>query len=278
MKLSITTAWNETAAFVKQEAGPLFLIAFGLMSLPSLILQAAAPKLLLGSMAMTPGTPPDPARILAALPMLLLLLIPILLLSIWGHLTINMLALRRETVIGSAFAHAARRIPPLIGAWLIWIAGVTVLVVPIAALLVSGIKAGHAGLPALLLFALWLLLVFVSIRLLMTTPVTAAETVGPVGILRRSWQLTSGHFWKLLGFLLLILIVFLVFAVVVGAVGGILVALMAGPPTPGSLASFAIQLITGILQAIFLTYFVVMIARIYAQLAGDSASMAQVFQ
>jgi hypothetical protein len=49
-------------------------------------------------------------------------------------------------------------------------------------------------------------------------------------------------------------------------------------PTPGSLAAFIVQLLTGILQAIFLTYFVVMVARIYAQLAGDSASMAQVFQ
>ncbi|MDB5693320.1 MAG: putative rane protein [Alphaproteobacteria bacterium] len=278
MKLSITTAWNETSVFVKQEAGPLFLIAFGLMSLPSLILQAVAPRLLLGTAAMTPGTVPDPARMLAALPMLLLLAIPVILLSIWGHLTLNMLALRRETVIGNAFGHAARRILPLIGAWLIWFVGAIILIVPLAAFAVSGIKSGHPGLPVLLLFILWLLLIFVSIRLILMTPVAAAESIGPVGILRRSWDLTSGHFWKLLGFLALIVLVFIVFAVVVGAVGGILLALVAGAPTPGSLSSFGLQLITGILQAIFLTYFVVMVARIYVQLSGGVASVGQVFE
>jgi hypothetical protein len=278
MKLSITTAWNETVAFVKHEAGPLFLIMFALAVLPGLILQTVAQRFIGPAMTVAPGTPPDFATLRSALPVFFLLLIPVLLLSLWGHLTVNTLALRRERVIGSAFGHAARRILPLIGVWLIWILGVALVFGPVAVLMFSSAKSGHWGLPALLFLIIWLLLVFVAVRLLLTTPVAAAEPVGPVGIIRRSWQLTSGQFWRLFGFLVLILIVFFVFAIVVGAVAGVIVTLLAGRPTPGSISSFIIQLITGVLQAIFLTFFVVMIARIYAQLSGSDASVGQVFE
>ena len=279
MKLSITRAWDEASVFVRQEAGPLVLIVFALAVLPGLILQAIAGRLIGPSFQqMQPGTKPDLAPFIAALPTILLLFIPVLLLSIWGHLTVNTLALRRETVIGSAFRHAARRILPLIAAWLIWIVGAAIILVPVFAVIGIGIKTGHAGIPILVVLAVWLGFVFVSIRLMLVTPVAAAEPIGPIAILRRSWDLTSGHFWKLLGFLCLIAIVFFVLAIVVGSVFGILVALVAGMPTPGSISSFFVQLVTGILQAVFLTYFMVMLARIYAQLSGDAASVGQVFQ
>src|SRR5689334_6081893 len=113
MKLSITRAWDEASAFVRHEAGPLFLIVFGLAVLPGLILQAIAARLVGPGFQMEPGVKPDLGPFLAALPYIILMLVPVLLLSIWGHLTINTLALRRETVIGSALRHGARRILPL---------------------------------------------------------------------------------------------------------------------------------------------------------------------
>lgn len=277
MKLSITTAWNEAAAIVKQEASTLFLIVFGLAVLPGLIMQAVAARLV-GNMRMSPGTPPDFGPFLAALPMILLMLVPVLLLSIWGHLIVNTLALRRETVIGNAFAHAARRILPVIGAWLLWIVGVFIVLVPVAGLIVVLMRAGHGGLGFLIGLVVWLACLFVGIRLMLVSPVAAAEPVGPAGILRRSWDLTAGHFWRLLGFLLLMILVFFVLAIVVGAVAGIFAALIAGAPKPGTLTAFVIQLITGVLQAVFLTYFIVAIARIYAQLAGNDASVGRVFE
>ncbi len=277
MKLSITKAWDETSAFVKHEAGPLFLIAFGLAVLPGIILQVVAGRLV-GNVQFTPGTPPDLGPFLAALPIILLLLIPVVLLSIWGHLTINTLALRRETVIGSAFAHAARRILTVIGVWLLWIIAASIVFVPVAGLVVTSVRSGHGGLGFLVGFVVWLAFIFVAIRLMLVNPIAAVEPVGPVGVIRRSWELTAGHFWRLLGFLLIMLLVFFVLALVVGAVAGILVTLVAGMPTPGSLGSMIVQLITGVLQAIFLTYFMVLLARIYAQLAGDGVSVGQVFE
>jgi hypothetical protein len=278
MKLSITTAWNETAAFVKQEAGALFLIAFGLTVLPGLIVQAVAGRLVGPSLQFTPNTPPDFRPFLAAFPLILLMLIPLLVLSIWGHLTINTLALRRETVIGNAFSHAARRILPMLGAWLLWIVAACIVLVPVFALIIGAARSGHGGLAFLVGVLAWLAFVLVAIRLLLVTPVAAAETVGPIGILRRSWDLTGNHFWKLLGFLLLMILVFIVLAIVIGAVIGILVALMVGMPAPGSIGSFVVQFVTGVLQAIFITYFIVLIARIYAQLSGNDGSVGRVFE
>lgn len=278
MKLSITTAWNETAAFVKQEAGALVLIAFALGVLPGIILQVVFGRLIGPGLQVAPTVKPDLAPFLSALPLILLLLIPVVVLSIWGNLTINILALRRERVIGSAFRAAARRILPLIGATLLLGLAAFVAIIPMVAIAGIGSGAPHLGLFALLFLILWLAFVFIAIRLMLMTPVAAAEPLGPIGIVRRSWQLTSGHFWKLLGFLFLLMLVLIVFAMVVGAIGGILLTLTLGQPTPGSFSSLVLQLLTGALQAIFITYFIVLIARIYAQLSGTDASVGRVFE
>ena len=277
MKLSITRAWDETSAFVKHEAGPLFLIAFGLAVLPGIILQVIVSRLVGSGLQATPGATPDLAPFLSALPVILLLLIPVLALSVWGNLTISILALRREAVIGSAFRAAARRILPLAGATLLLVLAAIVMLVPMFAIVGLGSSAPRLGLLALLFFILWLAFVFIAVRLMLMTPVAAAEPVGPLGIVRRSWQLTGGHFWRLLGFLFLVMLVFLVFALVVTAIGGILLTLLLGKPDPGTLASLILQLLTGVLQAVFVAYFLVLIARIYAQLSGDAASVGRVF-
>ena len=218
-------------------------------------------------------------RTFAALPVLLLLAIPVMLLSVWGHLTINILALRREAVIGSAFGRAARRILPLIGAWLLLFVAALVLILPVVGLAFSaGVASGRIAVTLLLFFVLWLIFFFIVIRLLLITPVAAAEPLGPIGIIRRSWQLTAGHFWKLVGFLLLIVIAYAVVAGATTAVVGMLLIVTIGQPNPGTLSSFVLQLIAGVLQAVFVTYLTVTIARIYEQLSGNVVSVAQVFE
>jgi hypothetical protein len=109
-------------------------------------------------------------------------------------------------------------------------------------------------------------------------PVAAAEPVGPTAIIRRSWRLTSGQFWKLLGFLLLMIVVLLVLLAVIASVLGILVTMVAGQAQPGSLGSFLVQLVAGILQAVWTTYLIVLVARIYVQLSGSVGSVSAVFE
>jgi membrane-anchored glycerophosphoryl diester phosphodiesterase (GDPDase) len=238
----------------------------------------AVSERLIGPIPVAPGVTPDLRPLAAALPILLLVLIAVIVFSLWGNLTVNLLSLRRETVVGSAFARAARRILPFLGATLLLMLGAIVVLLPIMAVAGYAIVGRHFGVTALVFLIAMVIAIFFAIRLMLMAPVVAAEPVGPIDVIRRSWQLTAGHFWKLLGFFVLMLIVLLVLMMVVGSVVGILVALIAGPPQPGSLGSFLVQFVTGILQTIWTTYFIVMVARIYVQLAGDAGSVAEVFQ
>jgi hypothetical protein len=269
-KLSITTAWNETADILRRDFGALFTIALALNALPQILFQALGP----GQAA--PGQPPQPGLWMLLLPVVIIL-------GFAGTIAISSLALGRDRVVGSAIAHGFRRFLPLF---------VASLLLGLALGLLFGILAVASGLRpdtfsadpvrAMAKFGLALIVLlpiafFFGVRLLMMTPVAAAETGGPIAVITRSWALTRGHFWKLLGFILLVCIVFIVVMMVVGAVFGILVALLAGRPEPGNLSSLIILIVSGIVNAAMIAVLTSLIARIYVQLAGDPASTAAVF-
>lgn len=261
MKLSISRAWDETVAFLKSDFGSLFILAFALVALPGVILQA------LGGPAAgtTPAEMPEPG--------LWMLLLPVVaVLSVIGTLAIAVLAVGRERVIGTALSVALRRFLPLLGATLLLILGAALLFIPL--ILIGGVGgAGGAGVAVLFLFVLMIAFLFIWVRLMLMTPVAAAEDLGPIGIIRRSWELTSGRFWKLLGFVLLVGLVFIVLSMAVGAVAGILIFALLGEPEPGSFASFLILLLTGVVNAVVALVFTAMLARIYLQLAPRTAEV-----
>jgi len=263
--LSISTAWNETAEFVKREGGALFIIALAFMALPSVALQALAPG------AVAPGQAPEPRL------WVVLLLPVVMVLSIVGSLAISALALGRENIVGNAIAHGFRRFLPLLGASLL--VGLAVVIVLVPLILASGIDMSELAAPTpavagkLLLFMVIfaLIVLFVWVRIMLVTPVAAAEKLGPVAIIRRSWALTRGHMWKLVALVLLLAIAVLVIGYVVSLVVGIPVALIDGPPRPGSLGALLILLAGGVVNAGFAVIFTTMVARIYAQLiAGET--------
>lgn len=262
---SITSAWNETAGFVKDNLGALFTIAFALMALPSIAVQALAPELA------APGGG-------AGTGLWLLLMMVVLVLSMVGTLAISALALDRENVVGRAIALGFRRFLPLLGASLLVGLAAAIAMIPLILLLgiqpadlAPGNKAA-AGRVAVGILLFILVFLFVWVRLMLMTSVAAAEGGGPVAILRRSWNLTAGHFWKLLGFALVFVIAAVVVMFAATAVLGIIVALLAGRPEPGSVSGLLMLLIGGVFNAIFIVYFTTMISRIYLQLAGRATS------
>ena len=112
---------------------------------------------------------------------------------------------------------------------------------------------------------------FFAVRLMLSTPVAAAEAGGPIAILRRSWRLTGSHFWQLLGLLLLVTVLVLVVALVVQLVGGSLIVLIAGTPQPGSLSAILLLLLSAIMNTVVTVYLATLISRVYAQLAPAEA-------
>jgi hypothetical protein len=247
MTLSISRAWDETAALARREAKLLFPIAFLLLTLPAGLLQALAP-------VVAPGAVPRAGLWLIAVPVLLAA-------SLVGALAISALALGR----GNVPRIALRRFAPLLGAALLVALGGAVLLTPLA--LIAGAVPDHAAWPMLL--ALPILLVCWA-RLMLMTPAAAAEGGGPIALIRRSWQLSRGQVWRLTGFILLALLVSLVVLIAAGAVGGILVTLIAGRPEPGSAAMLIIRLGSALLQAVISGLFTAFVARIYAQLTSGS--------
>lgn len=262
LRLSITEAWNETALLVRKDVGPFFLIAFGLVALPGVAFQFFEP-------ADAAGQPRTDSPFA-------LLIFPVLAIVVIGLLTLTTLALGHRNIVGEAIAHAARRCLALFGAMLLFSIAFTIVLLPVAAFAMTHWRA-EPGLVMLLGFLLLVLVFAVWTKMLLLAPVAAAEAGGPLRIIRRSWSLTEGHFWKLLGFLLLMT---LVLAVVTGALTavGVVIVVFLGQPTPGSLSSLLVLLLGGIVNAAFCMVLSVLTARIYVQLVGNAASAAQVFE
>jgi hypothetical protein len=106
----------------------------------------------------------------------------------------------------------------------------------------------------------------------MSAPAASAEPIGPIAILKRSFQMTEGHFWKLLGFLLVYFIAALVVLVGITAAIGVPVGLAFGRIEPMSVSALIVALIHSLLNAGLTAVLAVMLARIYAQLAGGGAA------
>jgi hypothetical protein len=252
--LSINSAWNETMAFMAREGRLVLPVGFMLIAFPGALVQAAMP-------AAAPNQLPEPGAWLLLVPLAIVA-------TLIGNLAISLLALRPGASVGEAIQHGLRRSPVVLGAALLVGLASALVMVPVIVLAAgAAVALGNPGLAAIAGLPMLALLVFLWTRLLMLNPIGAMERLGPVAILRRSWALTKGYFWRLLGFLILLLVVAMVASAAVGTVGGILVVLLAGPPEPGSLSFYLVLILSTLVQAALSSIFAVMVARIYAQLA-----------
>jgi len=266
-RLSINQAWNETAEFVKRDFGPLFAIALALIALPNFALQALAPA--------------DPSAAGAAgMGLWLLLLLVAMLSSLVGTLAITTLAIGRENVVGSAIGHSFRRLPPVLAAvLLVGIAAIALIVIfslllNITPEVLAAPTRETLGRVTLLLLLVTVIMLPFWVKLMLMTPVASAEPAGPIAMITRSWALTRGHFWKLLGFTLLLVLVLLIVLVVVSSVAGIILTLLLGPPEAGNLSGLLLLLVRGAINAAFSVVFTTMVARVYVQLGGPAAASA----
>ncbi len=266
-KLSINSAWEEAAGFVRREGRLLFPISFMLIALPGALGEALAPA---------PGTGGEAGVGGLWLLLFLLALLP----TAIGNVAITFLAIRPGTSVAEALRRGAARLLPLLAAAAILIVALLLLfmifVVATAGLVPGAIEAAKAGAPtpafsrAMLLAVLILLPIalFFSARLMLVTPLAANEEGGPLRLIARSWQLTAGHGWVLVATLLLVTIVYAVAWIAVQAVAGLVVVALFGQPAPGSLAAFLITLVAAGVTTLAAPYLASFFARIYAQLAA----------
>jgi hypothetical protein len=290
--LSISKAWDEGARFAAREFRLLFPIAFLFLALPPLLFQLIVPPPAgFDSAATTLPTGELGAYAFVGLGTGLVELV----LSTLGSLAITHLALRPGVSVGESFSVASRRLLPTMGA---------VLIILIAAVLVffglslafgasflallfgSGganadpgpAAAGLIGAALLFLLLFAVLALALGAKLLPMTAVSVAEEKGPLGMIARSWQLTKGHFWKLVATLLIIGIVYMIGAGALFMMIGAIVWATIGNPAMSTTAAFVVALLAAFITAVIAPFFLAFTARIYAQLTGRVGEVGEVFR
>jgi hypothetical protein len=254
--LSISRAWDETKQVIARDGSLLTTIALALFVLPGVISETVAP-------AAKPGELPPLGywTIVSAIALMVALV---------GQLSVIRLAMGSRLTVGEAIGHGAKRAPAYLAATLIWLLPFTFVAFLLAQRVVGETPSAGA---ALVLLVLLPVLIFFAIRMLMSSSVASAETVGPVGILRRSWELTRGHWWRLFAFFLIFLTGALVGLAAAGMMVNILAKLIFGSVDPITVGALLVALVTQIISAAISVLLMVMLARIYAQLAGGEAGV-----
>lgn len=264
-KLSVSKAWEETKGLLDRDGKLLATVAAALILLPQVVAGVATGQM--------PNADRSQFGWLVAIAAIV---------SVIGQLAIAWLAVGRGATVAEAIRHGARRFLPFFGAMLILVLVLVAVAALAAAILIAaGVVEPEGGDPSagdvlgvLLLAALPML--YLSVRLLPNTPVAAAERGGPIAILKRSWTLTGGHFARLAGFLLAFMVAAIVVMLAVGAVSALIVRLLFGDAEPFSMGALVLALFNGTAQTGIVLVYVVMLTRIYVQLAGATEVEASV--
>jgi hypothetical protein len=267
MALSIGKAWDEARAALAANRRLLTPVALGLILVPAVISSMVEPQT-------APGVQPEAgAWMWIALAMIIVMLA--------GQMAVVLLTTGWTGSVGEAIGRAFRRLPTLI-------LSAIVIMLPLilafsAALAFAGFTPGMemtaenisgTGLAVVLL--LLLVVLVIGVRLLPLVVVIAREQAGPIAAIRRSFALTSGHFWKLFLFVLLATVAFIIVAAAAGAVVGSIVVLALGTPEPWSVALLLIALAAGLVQAAFVTIYTAMLGQITEQLGAGQVHVPDV--
>lgn len=267
--LSISAAWDDTKAILTRDGRLFVSVALALVAFPTLIAGLVNPK---GTMV--DATAPLWISIVAFVASLI---------ALAGQLALIRLALG-STTVGAAIGHGLRRMPIYLLAAIIIVLVLLICAVPFAMALQAmgvplGVRTAEQPVSGTLLLAILLymvLVIFAGVRMIMTAPVASAEHVGPLAIIKRSWQLTSGHFWRLLGFLLAFFIAAFIVTIGIEAALGVVVRLLLGPVEPMSVSAVIVAIVQALLNSAITVLLAVMLARMYVQLAGPAEAEASV--
>ncbi|WP_343528534.1 hypothetical protein [Sphingomonas sp.] len=268
MTVRIGSVWDSTQQVLAGRAGmlaPFAAIGFVLPTVVQLLLMHGMGAVAWGSVA---------AMLLS------------LVLGIWAQLAIMALATHPATTSGDAARAGRDRFLPVLGVAIVlgFVLGLALLV-PVIVLAstdydFAALVAAN-GNPALMpaipgrvlafltfyLLAFGVIAIWLGVRLMLTYAVALNERCG-LGAYRRSFALTRGLTWRLIGVSLLFLIVISVAGLAVQGVAGAALRLILGPDRPGILLGL-VGLSGAIVNAGFLTLAYVFVARLYVATAGE---------
>lgn len=258
-KLSISQAWDETRALLQSDGKLFATVALALMVLPGLVASLFTPT-------PKPGQLPAPGMWIAVF-------LVAVLIAIVGQLAIAKLALGNRLTVGEAISSSFARMPVYFLSQLMW-------GLPFAVLFVALARAMQAqnSAAALLFLVVTVGFLFIAVRMTLTAPIASAEQSGPVDIVKRSWDLTSGNWWRLFGFLMIFLIGAGILILATSSILGLAVRAIFGELEPFSVSALVVSLATEVVQAGAYVVLMVMLARLYLQVSGRAEAVGEVFR
>lgn len=260
-KLSISQAWEESKSVLARDGKLIGTVAVALFVLPGILFDLSLPEAPLGEF------PPMGPWVAVA--------VGATLISLVCQLAIIRLAMGPHLTVGEAIVHGARRFLLYMAAVLIW---ALPLLIAIGVLYASIEANGEKASPAAALAVIFLALVgiYLSVRFLLMAAVASAESVGPIAILRRSWEISAGNWWRLFAFLLMFGIGAVVLLWAIGTVVGLLSQLAFGELSRTSAGGLLVILVSQFVSALVSMVFFVMLARLYTQRTQPSGAQASV--
>jgi hypothetical protein len=192
-RVSFTVVWDQARAFVASELSLLAPVALTCFAVPTLLLSIVVPQ------PKSLGSPlPDGPWMLWFL--------PILLLNIFGSMTLVAMTLVPAISVGEAMRRAFARLPialAVMGLLMIALLFLSAILGLVASLVATVAGWGEAGALSLATTLLVLGSVIFAVRMAVLWPALIDGHEGPIAAVRQSLRLTIGNFWHLLGLLLL---------------------------------------------------------------------------
>lgn len=260
-KLSVSRAWDETKAILVSDGKLIATVALALFVLPGIVLDLSMPDAPAGQFP-----PPGPWVAVALVAVII---------SLVCQLAIIRLAMGPHLTVGEAITHGARRVLPYVAAVLMWALPLIFAI----ALLYAAVEADPAkpsAAAALGVIVAAVIGIYLAVRFLLMSAVASAEGTGPLAILRRSWEISAGNWWRLFGFLAMFAIGAVALLWAVGTVVGLLSQLAFGSIARMSAGGLIVIIISQVLSAMISMVFFVMSARLYAQRGVGAGAQAGV--
>lgn len=268
--VTMSSVWDRTTDVLSGRAGMLTRIALVALFLPAVVRDGWAAYA---------GATSTATTLIGGILALLVLLA-----TIWGQLAITAVASDPATTQGDATRQATRRFGPALAIYAAAVLVAALLFAPMIVALAGSnidwtamsrgqapqISAGVVGFVGIYAIILFIAFVVLTARLFLLNPVILNERAG-LHSYARSWSLTRGLAWRIIGVVLLFAIVLGIASSAVALVAGIVLRLLLGAE-----ALATVQFLTALVSAAVTTVYVVVVAvfaaQLYAAISGRRAA------